>query len=120
MDYQISVVSALFSLRQKYGKEFLTVSEAAHELGLAYGSFRNMLSEGRAPVPSVMIGGRRAIPLLGIAKLTFEALTGQKVEITFDSLGAGNAKHKEQKKPGRRRNPEPASASPSSKEVRHG
>ena len=86
--YQISVVSALFELRQKYGKEFLSVSEAAHELGLAYGSFRNLVCEGRSPVPTALVGKRRVVPLLGIAILTFEALTGKKVEIQFDPVGA--------------------------------
>lgn len=115
-------------LRASYGREFLSLSESASALGLAYGSLRNMVVEGRSPVRTVLLGSKRVVPIVELARLIFEGSTGEKFHVEIGNIfpiqkspvtaastkgGAGRR--------GRRSNEEKAQlAAAADREVQHG
>lgn len=103
-------------LRARFGREFLSLSEAAGELGLAYGSLRNMVVEDRSPVRTVLIGARRVVPCLEIARLIYETVSGEKLDIQLGNIETPElTTRKKRKEPGRPSNEEKMMAG-----VRHG
>lgn len=104
-------------IRARYGREFLSLSEAAGELGLAYGSLRNMVVEERCPVKTVLIGARRVVPCLEIARLIYETVSGEKLDIQLGNFEVVELPtRKKRKGPGRPSNEEKMGVG----EVQHG
>lgn len=107
-------------LRAKYGRECLSLSECAEALGLAYGSLRNMVVENRSPVRTVMLGSRRVVPIVELARLIYEGATGEKMHVEIGNIipksitpaGAGRR--------GRRSNEEKAQMAAAASGVRNG
>lgn len=54
-------------LRATYKTIYIPVVDAGREIGLAESSTRNMLSEGRFPIPTVKIGVKRVVSIFVLA-----------------------------------------------------
>lgn len=54
-------------LRATYKTIYIPVVDAGREIGLAASSTRNMLSEGRFPIPTTKIGVKRVVSIFVLA-----------------------------------------------------
>ena len=64
--------SALDILRATYQTIFISAVDAGKEIGIAPGTTRNMLTEGRFPLPTQKIGVKRVVSIFVLADFVMQ------------------------------------------------
>lgn len=59
-------------LRATYQTIYISAVNAGKEIGIAPGTTRNMLTEGRFPLPTLKIGRKRVVSILVLADLVVQ------------------------------------------------
>lgn len=59
-------------LRATYQTIYISAVNAGKEIGIAPGTTRNMLTEGRFPIPTLKIGRKRVVSILVLADLVVQ------------------------------------------------
>lgn len=59
-------------LRATYQTIYISAVNAGKEIGMAPGTTRNMLTEGRFPIPTLKIGAKRVVSILVLADFVMQ------------------------------------------------
>ena len=59
-------------LRATYQTIYISATDAGKEIGMAPGTTRNMLTEGRFPIPTLKIGAKRVVSIFVLADFVMQ------------------------------------------------